>query len=68
MTVDDYNNGPDWVKLTTKAKKFGVSLLGFAASCAALGLLPEPWNQWVTAGITFLTAIGVYTAKNEKTP
>jgi len=49
-----------------RARKFLVALLGFAASAVAAGIVPEPYDQWVTVAVAGLTALGVYRVPNAR--
>lgn len=46
------------------ARKFVVGVAGLAASLLAAGLIPSPYNHYVEAALAFLTAAGIYAAKN----
>jgi hypothetical protein len=57
-------NAPDWLKIFTVARKAGVSLLGGAATVAAAGLLPEPWDKYGPIIIVLATYYGVFWTRN----
>lgn len=48
------------------AKKFITAVVGALLAAVSVGLLPPTYNDYVTVGITFLTALGVYVVPNKK--
>lgn len=48
-------------------RKFIVALLTAIVTAASLGLLADPYAQWVPVLVAFAGALGVYAVKNEPT-
>ena len=44
--------------------KFITALIGAAVAAAAAGLIPDSYAKWITVGVAFATAIGVYAVPN----
>lgn len=59
---------PTWTMILTAARKFGVALVGLAATALAQGLLPEQWRPWAAVVVALGTALGVYGIGNTSTP
>ncbi len=51
-----------------KYRKFIVAGAGFAAEALVLGLVPAPYDKWVTIGLAALTALGVRQVPNAPLP
>lgn len=51
-----------------EVRKALVAIAALIAQLLALGLLKDPWDQWASAALAFLTAIGVYVVPNALPP
>lgn len=56
---------PDFVALGTRARKFAAALVGATLQIVQMNVLPERYQAWATGIVAFLTALGVYTVRNE---
>lgn len=49
-------------------RKFLAALTGAVAVAVANGLLPAPWDKWVSGALAVATAFVVYLVNNEPAP
>jgi len=55
---------PQILKWTTEARKVGVYVVTIAALLLGTGLVPDPYDKWLTAVVVFLGGLGIYKVEN----
>lgn len=55
---------PNYHRVFTEARKFGVAVLGLAATVAASDAVPERYRGWAQVVLALATALGVYHVEN----
>jgi len=59
-------NVKTFFKWFTEARKVGVYVATIAATLLSLGVVPDPWNKYLTGLVVALGAVGIFAAENTK--